>query len=135
MSEYYTESELAGVHCIGCGHPWGEKFGESEWAPVGHKMYQCPRCCMPLSTRKPTSDILAEKDAEIAKLKEQAKGCCGNLLSIYGPEVIAEAERQTKIEVLAKVLKAFSVKYQPFRGIRDCIRYIEDEIKQLEADQ
>jgi hypothetical protein len=85
------------------------------------------KCFVRLST---PADILAAKDAEIAALKEQAKGCCGNLLSIYGPEVIAEAERQAKIEVLKEVLEA---------EVPD-LNYFADQVcrellKQLEADQ
>ena len=82
------------------------------------------------------SDILVTKDAEIAALKEQVNGCCGDLLSTYGPEVIADAERQAKVEVLRELLNHVE-NYGEGQEVLNLIDpwHIRQKLKQLKAGQ
>ena len=73
---------------------------------------------------------LAAKDAEIAALRE-ALG--DGIPIIHGRSELNAVTNRAKIEVLREVLEDFSVEYQPFRGLRDCIRHLEDKLKALEA--
>tara|TARA_R110002012_G_scaffold321576_2_gene549937 strand:+ start:595 stop:912 length:318 start_codon:yes stop_codon:yes gene_type:complete len=101
----------------------------------------CPDCQRLYNTHKAHDQVHKSKmihaEQEIAALKEQAKGCCGDLLVTYGPDVIAEAERQAKIAVLEEMreLHVAGLGCEYTAGLDIAIEDVDAKIKQLEADQ